>query len=59
MNKREHKSKEELEAIAEDVLSELKPRRLPVWQVKEVLRFALKLAEGGSQSHRLTPSTKF
>lgn len=45
MNKREHKSKEELEAIAEDVLSELKPRRLPVWQVKEVLRFALRLAE--------------
>ncbi len=45
MNKREHKSKEELEAIAKDVLSELKPRRLPVWQVKEVLRFALELAE--------------
>lgn len=45
MSEREYRSKEELESMAKSVLNELKPKRLPVWQVKEVLRQAIRLAD--------------
>lgn len=45
VSEREYRSKEELESMAKSVLNELKPKRLPVWQVKEVLRQAIRLAD--------------
>jgi len=38
-------SKEELKPIALEVLNMLKPKQLPVWQVKEVLSYASRMAE--------------
>ena len=37
--------KAELKSIAEEVMELLRPKRLPVWQIKEVLRYAMNLAD--------------
>ena len=37
--------KAELKSIAKEVMELLRPKRLPVWQVKEVLRYAMNLAD--------------
>lgn len=41
----EVKTKEELKAIAMEVLDVLRPRQLQIWQVKETLRFAIEIVE--------------
>ena len=41
----EIKVKEELESIAAEVLDALRPKHLQIWQVKETLRFAIRLAD--------------
>lgn len=45
MEKLEYTPKEELSKAAQEVIDFLRPKELPVWQVKEVLREAIKLAE--------------
>lgn len=45
MEKLEYTPKEELSKAAQGVIDFLRPKELPVWQVKEVLREAIKLAE--------------
>ncbi len=41
----EVKTKEELKAIAMEVLDALRPKQLQIWQVKETLRFAIEIVE--------------
>lgn len=41
----EVKTKEELKAVAMEVLDALRPRQLQIWQVKETLRFAIEIVE--------------
>ena len=38
-------TKQEAEKIAFEVLDFLKPRELPIWQVKEILATAIRLSE--------------
>lgn len=37
--------KEEMDKIAQEVLEFLRPRHLPIWQVKDVMKRAIRLAE--------------
>lgn len=41
----ECKTRDELIAIANEVLDSLRPKNLQIWQVKETLRFAIELVE--------------
>ncbi len=38
-------TKDELKVIAKEVLDSLRSKKLPIWQVKEVCRFAMELAD--------------
>lgn len=40
-----YEPKEELQKIAMEVLEFLRPRHLPIWQVKEVMTYAKEFAE--------------
>jgi len=40
-----YKPKEELDGIAQEVLDFLRPKELPIWQVKEVFKRASRFAE--------------
>lgn len=45
MADRPYRKKEELYAIAQDMLDRLKQEKLPAWQVKEVFKFASELVD--------------
>jgi len=45
MTKLEYEPKNEIIKIAREVIDFLRPKELPVWQVKEVLSSAAKLAD--------------
>ena len=45
MAKLEYEPKSELEDLAVEVLEFLRPKELPIWQVKEGLSTAMRLAE--------------
>lgn len=45
MNNSGHASKDELKEIARELLNTLRPRKLQIWQVKEIFRFSIELAD--------------
>lgn len=45
MDRLEYAPRSELEPIAQEVLDFLRPKELPIWQIKEILAEASRLAE--------------
>lgn len=44
-NKKSVRTKQELEVIADEILELMITKELPIWQVKEVLKFAAERSE--------------
>lgn len=45
VTKPEYASKEELKEIARELLEIMRPKKLPIWQVKETFQFAIEMAD--------------